>query len=134
MSGPRFPHCSEAGLQLFEAVLGVPVRIEDVIEASAVEALLAEQSAAEGELLGIAYLQGGAARDAELRGYARGRRASDSDAEADLASAAPEMLAALEDIVGMIAGCADAPKNPDSLPQMVLYHARAAIAKVKGRV
>jgi hypothetical protein len=39
---------------------------------------------------------------------------------------------ALREIADMIEGCHDAPRNPDSLPQMVLAHARAAIAKAEG--
>lgn len=34
----------------------------------------------------------------------------------------------LETIAGAIEGCLDAPKNPDSLPQMVLYEARRLLA------
>lgn len=53
----------------------------------------------------------------------------DGDANSRLIAAAPALLEALRDIEDMIAGCPDAPRNPDSLPQMVLEQARAAIAK-----
>ena len=35
---------------------------------------------------------------------------------------------ALKDAAIMIEACYDAPKNPDSLPQMLLHHIRAALA------
>jgi hypothetical protein len=35
---------------------------------------------------------------------------------------------ALEDAAVMIQACYDAPTNPDSLPQMLLHHIRAAFA------
>lgn len=33
----------------------------------------------------------------------------------------------LETIAGAIEGCLDAPRNPDSLPQMILYEARRVL-------
>ena len=38
------------------------------------------------------------------------------------------LRAALEDAAIMIQACYDAPTNPDSLPQMLLHHIRAALA------
>lgn len=54
------------------------------------------------------------------------------EANARLIAAAPDLYEALVDIEQMIHNCADAPRNPDSLPMMVLHHARAAIAKATG--
>lgn len=55
---------------------------------------------------------------------------------ADLAAAAATCDAvaveALEAIVGMIDGCADVPRAPDSLPQMIAHTAREAI-RARGR-
>lgn len=42
-----------------------------------------------------------------------------------------DLVETLRDIEGMIAGCPDVPQNPDSLVQMVLAHARAALAKAE---
>ena len=39
-----------------------------------------------------------------------------------------EMVAGFESIIDMIDNCADVPRNPDSLPMMVLQHARATLA------
>ncbi len=53
--------------------------------------------------------------------------------EFDLHSARAEnarLREALEDSAIMIQACYDAPTNPDSLPQMLLHHMRAAL-KVK---
>lgn len=70
---------------------------------------------------------GGAAMDAAIRAL---------QPPADLAAAAATCDAvavkALEAIVGMIDGCADVPRAPDSLPQMIAHTAREAI-RARGR-